>query len=552
MTRRGLVIIRHQTIDRISDDEILEALSEEDTRAPRELVTIEPRLFRIQDTHKVDFAELQEIQRSEYVAKLAVALRKMPGCRVLYFGFAHHALAFDLGHAVEDARPIEVFQRRKDCKAWPWLRRGCDAPEDFVRVEGLPDDVLSSCEDEVIVLVSCSTLVDEASAKEVVPSHAAVVHVRVTHPGLDVLESPEQLEAVSQAFRGAVARLCERRPRARRINLFAAVPVGLAFRMGTLMRTTLQPPIRMFINRPGASPVQRVALTVPPSDAPVRAENSSPIDELRRSLRTRQAVILAGAGVALASSGGAKSASWLGLLRDGLEYCRRHGVETGWVDTKLDQLEKFSGDADELIEVASAVTRKLDGPDGGTFRAWLRAALGSLSVTDERLIRALERLGSPLLTTNYDTLIETTTGRSSATWRDRHIAERVLRGDDEHVLHVHGVWDRSETVVLSGSSYEEIVRDNHAQAVLRAMFSLRTVVFVGGGAGLGDPNFGKLLEWAAGVFPSSEYAHYWMVAKNEEEKARTMLPKASRVRCLVYGERHDELAPFLERLAPER
>jgi hypothetical protein len=63
-------------------------------------------------------------------------------------------------------------------------------------------------------------------------------------------------------------------------------------------------------------------------------------------------------------------------------------------------------------------------------------------------------------------------------------------------------------VILGIRSYEEVLGDAHAQTMQRAIRSLKTLLFVGCGEGLHDPNFGALLEWTCKVFPGAEYRHF--------------------------------------------
>jgi hypothetical protein len=53
--------------------------------------------------------------------------------------------------------------------------------------------------------------------------------------------------------------------------------------------------------------------------------------------------------------------------------------------------------------------------------------------------------------------------------------------------------DNSQSVVLGVRSYDQVLGGEHAQAMLQAMTAMRTILFVGCGDGLEDPNLGALL-----------------------------------------------------------
>ena len=81
--------------------------------------------------------------------------------------------------------------------------------------------------------------------------------------------------------------------------------------------------------------------------------------------------------------------------------------------------------------------------------------------------------------------------------------ERVLRREEKGVAHLHGYFRQPESVVLGSRSYDDVLRDEHAQAILRTLVLRDRLLFVGFGAGLSDPNFGNLLSWMARVLISA-------------------------------------------------
>ena len=164
------------------------------------------------------------------------------------------------------------------------------------------------------------------------------------------------------------------------------------------------------------------------------------------------------------------------------------------------------------------------------------------------MIEAIAALGVPIATTNYDSLIEQVTEWPSITWREGNEVERVLRGESQAVIHLHGYWKDSDSVVLGHRSYDEVVRDPNAQAQLRAIFATRTVLLVGFGAGLDDPNFGPLIAWIREAFQGSEKPRFRLKLQSDPGDPRAEYP----IVPLDYGAKHDDLAPFLRSLAPSR
>ena len=271
----------------------------------------------------------------------------------------------------------------------------------------------------------------------------------------------------------------------------------------------------------------------------------------------RSLAIIVGAGVTIGSLPDAADrglASWGGLLREGLRRCELQGQIGGEELTRLQSLLR-SDSPDDWIAVAESVMGGLGGAKGGEFRRWLRETAGSFSAkfkpnpTLGAIVSLAER-GALIATVNYDAVLERATGLPPVSWRDDHRVERVLRGDEAAILHLHGYWEDPESVVLGGSSYQQVRNASHAQAVMSTLRMSRTLLFIGHGAGLADPNWGPFLRWTEDVFAGSEYRHYRLVREAESERVQAEHPSAQRIVALTYGESHDDLGPFLESLIP--
>jgi tetratricopeptide (TPR) repeat protein len=275
------------------------------------------------------------------------------------------------------------------------------------------------------------------------------------------------------------------------------------------------------------------------------------IDDLKKQIEDRQAIAIVGAGVSVDATGNAPAASWVGLLKDGVARCQDVArPPVGWADRQRAALD--TGDLDELLGVAEQVSRRLGYPEAGEWRRWLRETVGQLRATDSRVLEALRDLEIPIATTNYDSLVENATGWPAVTWREAPQVERVLRGDDDGVLHLHGHWQVPASVVLGIRSYEAVLGDAHAQTVLRSLRLRHTLVFIGCGAGLRDPNLGALLAWSRPILSGSEYRHFQLCRTSEREELERQHPRKERIFPVPFGEKHEDIAPFLRDLAPRR
>ncbi len=272
------------------------------------------------------------------------------------------------------------------------------------------------------------------------------------------------------------------------------------------------------------------------------------LKDLREQVAKRNAVVVVGAGVSLAASGGAAVASWRGLLEHGVARCEEvaAGLPPEWAEIRRRQLA--TGDVDELISAAEEVVKRLGGPQSGELRRWLRETVGSLPCRDRALLEALRDLELPLATTNYDGLLEEVTGRPEVTWQEPERMVRVLRGEELGILHLHGFWRDADSVVLGGRSYEQVLASVPAQALQQVLGLLHSLVFVGYGGGLEDPNFGSLLRWLRQHWSGLEHRHF-RLCRDEERASLLDVHRGDRIFPVPYGAGHADLPAFLRDLA---
>ena len=200
-------------------------------------------------------------------------------------------------------------------------------------------------------------------------------------------------------------------------------------------------------------------------------------------------------------------------------------ADDDWKELVLREIR--SDDLDNLLSAATKVSSKLGAPEGGEYGRWLRETVGSLRAKNREVIEALHRLDIQLATTNYDGLIEEVTGLAPVTWMEGAKVERVIRGEDRGVLHLHGYWEKPESVILGIRSYEQVMSDAHAQNVLRALQTMKTLLFVGFGTGLKDPNFGRFPSMDRHVFRQSEYRRFRLAKEDEIEALQKEHPQSN-------------------------
>lgn len=185
-----------------------------------------------------------------------------------------------------------------------------------------------------------------------------------------------------------------------------------------------------------------------------------------------------------------------------------------------------------------------------SYGAWLESTIGKLEVKNRELKSALLDLPYPLLTTNFDTLLETT-DRRAVSWRDPSGAQAILAGKSNDILHLHGVWNESSSVVIADHHYRDLLASEAAMALERAASSLKVFVYVGFGAGLADPNFARLIDWQTRTFEASSVEHFRLCLDSELETLN-QVHSLDHISPIAYGAEHDDLAHFLGEIRPEQ
>lgn len=283
--------------------------------------------------------------------------------------------------------------------------------------------------------------------------------------------------------------------------------------------------------------------------------SDSHADHLRKLLlkNPERVVPVVGAGVSKATVG---ASGWAQVIRSGLLYVEETGAyppgEIEGVRTLLDDPSAASlvQAGERFKDLLTGRGRSLD-----AFANWLQREFGfqQSDVTDPRLIRSIHSLRCPLLaTTNYDKLLSilSTEFLEPVTWRSSHQMLLAVR-DGGRILHLHGVWDEPESIVLSGSDYDQAIANDAYRVVLHDLWLNRTLLFIGCSVnGLEDPDFLTLLKRMKATFRVQTHQHFALMRTEsftQDDVARFLFDWS--IQIIGYTEHHD-LPAWLESIAP--
>lgn len=272
------------------------------------------------------------------------------------------------------------------------------------------------------------------------------------------------------------------------------------------------------------------------------------VTRLQKALKDRGLVIIVGAGVTLSATAGDSGTplsriTWKGLIRNGLDYL----VTEGYVEASqkrmiraYDMLEESDGDS--LLDAANILSDQLK--RHRQLPTWLESVFDNLhqEVRHPAILEALKALhekGATLLTTNYDDVLEHYCGLRHIGRSNRDEVLKFKRGDVNGVFHIHGSYHDPHEVVLDTTDYYQVTHSDEVQSVLKNFLEFKTILFVGCGSGLEDPNFAALLEWASAQQENIPNRHCLLMREGDVLNCPLLVR-------FKYGREYKDLIPCLE------
>ncbi len=275
-------------------------------------------------------------------------------------------------------------------------------------------------------------------------------------------------------------------------------------------------------------------------------------DELREKIAKEQVVVLVGSGVSYAATGRDPLATWPGLLEGGTKCL--HAVDRRAAAAVRRELE-----AKDFLASAERLREGLE--KHGKLDEWMRDTIGGLQSKPRvdgsdgpDILSAIQGLGVPIATTNYDHLLERATGRDPLTWKYPSRISNWMDGSLKAIYHVHGSYQDPASVVLSIRNYVKVEDKEPSEHMLKSVFTSKSVLLIGcGDAGLSDPHFTAIRAWMRTNFQDDPpKRHYRLVTGGTKEwrSARRTHEADRRFLDLINAGPHEDLASFVQSLAP--
>jgi hypothetical protein len=276
-------------------------------------------------------------------------------------------------------------------------------------------------------------------------------------------------------------------------------------------------------------------------------------EELIKAIRdaAKKPLIICGAGVSTQATNGI-APSWSRLIESGIKRVADLDANAGeWATESRKRL--IALDTATWISIADDVTDKLGGAHNAEFATWLEGEVGKLTPAKHDLLDPILALDCPVATTNYDDILLKASGLQPIEWDDHVGTHQFLRGGREGILYLHGHWRSPRNVMLGSKSYDAHFSDAR-QKLLQEIVALdRSTVFIGcSQEGLSDPDFSRL-DFFLSEWQDVAPRRYWLIRQERDDNGQLKpLPSPEHARRLypvAFGDKYDDLAPFLRSLA---
>jgi hypothetical protein len=277
----------------------------------------------------------------------------------------------------------------------------------------------------------------------------------------------------------------------------------------------------------------------------------SDLEEIQKAWRNRNLIPFVGSGVSQSAAG---LPTWSALLQKGIEHLQKKQKKLK-LKTAVIRAIVSAAKADKLTDGFRMLQDALGGPKSDGYQAFLLDQFGKPAVTNRKILDAIGGLGARVvITTNYDKLLEdydVAQENNFATWLEPRDIFTLLRGG-RGVIHLHGIWNYPESVILSTADYERIVHGpEESTKVSQALFHSGILLFIGCSiAGVEDRHLSTLLnEFAEIRGPLLQRAEpHFILFKDDapsEEKAAAL---RLGLKPVMYGSTYDSLPEFLRKI----
>ncbi|UJR17369.1 hypothetical protein I4U23_004264 [Adineta vaga] len=263
------------------------------------------------------------------------------------------------------------------------------------------------------------------------------------------------------------------------------------------------------------------------------------LQKLKKDIASNNVVIFVGPDVSVYTTNDETQVShWKGLIKHGFQQFDRLGQIN---DKPLTNLDDNKTDINEYVLISNLIKPYLK-EQPSVYQTWLINTVGQLFPIKPELIQAIGELKCPIVTTNYDSLLEDTLHKETLTWHE-YQNNTSLKDITNYILHLYGHYQNSDSVIISSDDYNQLHNDEFAQSKLRMLVKGKTLLFIGYETDIHDPNFSNVLKWLFNITMINPPIIYKLIRSNNYGSFLENIKEIS------YGNNFQDLLLFIKNLS---
>lgn len=232
------LVLTAQSLRAISADEIMPALDEETKKGELEFFPLD--FTDLVQSKTFTDPEAAARRLADPQGALLGAVARRADARLVFHGLAAIPPVVLAGHIVTDRRKVRMFDFHPDTGSWAWP----GTPDGFPALArtDLPKRVIKDA-GEVVIRMPISYPVHAADTDALKLNPRIQIDLAYPEIGRSVVRSEEQVLAYGRVFRETLDLIRKKMPLCRRVHLFYAGPMALAFHLGQQISENIHPPV---------------------------------------------------------------------------------------------------------------------------------------------------------------------------------------------------------------------------------------------------------------------------------------------------------------------
>jgi hypothetical protein len=275
-----------------------------------------------------------------------------------------------------------------------------------------------------------------------------------------------------------------------------------------------------------------------------------PVEQLINLLKKDKVIPVVGAGFSYAV---ANLPGWKGVIEHGLSYAKERQLAPA---SQIADVQSLLNNH-QLVQGAAIMKQILNAPNH-PFPGWLEELFGNPAIATDELIHSVNDLCTDyILTTNYDRLLYSQSKLKTKqvfNWSNHEEAAKALAKKEEFILHLHGVYDKPSSIILSEYDYEHLSQQHGYKTILQKLWTEYHFLFIGCSRdGVMDEDFSTVIRFLQNWFPSVNHTHFILFHDSEFAKGTQIeLLTQCNIQAISYGNDYKKLAAFINNINPNK